>query len=212
MNLGDLRQDYKRNRLDEADSGDDPVVFFRKWLDEAIQADISEPTAMSLSTVSSAGKPSSRIVLLKSIEHDQFVFFTNYESMKGEHLKLNPHASLLFFWPQLERQVRIEGTVTKTDRRISDLYFLSRPFESRLSALVSPQSRVISCREELEKLVDHAAEKFGTAEISRPDYWGGFLVNPETIEFWQGRPGRLHDRIRYRKKSEGDWSRERLAP
>jgi len=212
MNLGDLRQDYKRNRLDEADSGEDPVVFFQKWLDEAIGANVPEPTAMSVSTVSSDGRPSSRVVLLKGIVDCHFIFFTNYNSRKGEQLKVNPYASLLFFWPQLERQVRIEGKVHKTDPDESDRYFHSRPPESRISALISPQSRVISGRDELEKLVELAEEEFRNKEMARPEHWGGFALIPELIEFWQGRTGRLHDRIRYRRGSENDWIRERLAP
>jgi len=212
MNIRDLRQDYKRSSLDEDDSGNDPIAFFRQWLDESIKAEVPYPTAMSLSTVSSDGRPSSRMVLLKGVENEQFVFYTNYESRKGEQLKVNPYASLLFFWPQFERQVRIEGKVKKTDRDESDRYFHSRPPESRISAVISPQSRVISGRDELEKLVELAAEEFRNKELTRPEHWGGFALIPELIEFWQGRTSRLHDRIRYRRGSENDWIRERLAP
>lgn len=212
MNIRDLRQDYKRSCLDEDDSGNDPIVFFHQWLDEAIKGEVPDPTAMSLSTVSSDGRPSSRMVLLKGVENEQFVFYTNYESRKGEQLKVNPYASLLFFWPQLERQVRIEGKAELTDSHESDRYFMSRPLESRLSALVSPQSRVISGRSELEILVEHAGAEFRNKEMRRPEHWGGYALIPELIEFWQGRTGRLHDRIRYRRLSGSEWVKERLAP
>jgi pyridoxamine 5'-phosphate oxidase len=212
MNIDGLRKDYIKSRLDENDTGSDPVAFFLHWLDDAIHSGGAEPTAMSLSTVSPAGHPTSRIVLLKGVDQGKFIFFTNYESDKGKQLRLNPNASLLFFWPDLERQVRIEGSVTETDPVESESYFNSRPYESRLSALASPQSRVVSNREELEKMVKRVSEKFISEGLSRPAYWGGFALTPNAIEFWQGRAGRLHDRIRFRRSAESRWIKERLAP
>lgn len=212
MKLSDIRKDYAKHSLDEKTAGMDPLLFFAKWLDEAIKAGVYEPTAMSVSTVSEIGKPSSRMVLLKGLEAGRFVFFTNYMSKKGIQITNNPNVSLLFFWPELERQVRVEGVAEKIPGKDSDKYFDSRPLESRIGAIASPQSQVISGRDEIEESFYRVAEQFTSEVITRPDYWGGFSIKPESIEFWQGRPGRLHDRLQYRLSENQEWIQERLAP
>ncbi len=211
MNLAEIRKDYIKHSLDVMSVGSDPLKFFFSWLDEAINAGVQEPTAMAVSSVAEDGKPSSRVVLLKGIEDDGFKFFTNYNSRKGLEIAGNPNLALLFFWPELERQVRIEGKATRVKKSESDIYFNSRPLESRIGAIISPQSKVIAGRAELEKEYLRIAEKNRIREITRPDYWGGYVVTPDSIEFWQGRPGRLHDRIRFRKDGNS-WIREQLAP
>lgn len=211
MNLADIRKDYIKHSLDARVVGNDPVIFFTGWLNEAINSGVQEPTAMAVSSVSKDGKPSSRIVLLKGVEDGKFKFFTNYSSRKGQELDGNPNMAMLFFWPELERQVRIEGKVKKISSDESDIYFNSRPLESRIGAITSPQSKVISGREELEELYSQTAGSIVPDEIKRPEYWGGYSLNPEFAEFWQGRPGRLHDRIRFRK-DRNTWIIERLAP
>jgi len=211
MNLAEFRKDYIKHSLDVMIVGNDPVKFFSGWLNEAIISGVQEPTAMAVSSVSADGKPSSRMVLLKGIEEGEFIFFTNYTSRKGQELDGNPNMAMLFFWPELERQVRIEGKVEKIPGDESDIYFNSRPLESRISAIASPQSKVISGREELEKLYSHAAEVSLPEVIKRPEYWGGYSLRPDSVEFWQGRSGRLHDRIRFRKDGS-NWIKERLAP
>ncbi len=212
MKLSDIRKDYAKHSLDTDKAGNDPLVFFDKWLNEAIASGVHEPTAMAVSTVSEMGKPSSRMVLLKGMDEGMFVFFTNYRSKKGEQIQINPNVSLLFFWPELERQVRIEGIAQKLPGVDSDKYFDSRPLESRIGAIASPQSQVITGREEIEDSFYRVAELFTTSKITRPDHWGGYSVTPECIEFWQGRPGRLHDRIQYRRADNQHWIQERLAP
>lgn len=212
MKLSDIRKDYAKHSLDKHKAGNDPLAFFDKWLYEAIAAGVQEPTAMAVSTVSLIGKPSSRMVLLKGLDDGKFIFFTNYKSKKGSQLEINPNVSLLFFWPELERQVRIEGVADKLPGLDSDKYFDSRPLESRIGAIASQQSQVITGRQEIEDSFDRVAELFTTAKITRPDYWGGYSITPECIEFWQGRPGRLHDRIQYRRAANQDWIQERLAP
>jgi pyridoxamine 5'-phosphate oxidase len=211
MNLAEFRKDYIKHSLDVMVVGNDPVNFFSGWLNEAIQSGVQEPTAMAVSSVSADGKPSSRMVLLKGIEEGKFKFFTNYNSRKGQELNINPNMAMLFFWPELERQVRIEGKVEKIPGDESDIYFNSRPLESRLGAIASPQSKVISGREELEELYNNLEETILPQEVERPDYWGGYSLKPDSVEFWQGRPGRLHDRIRFRKEGN-TWIVERLAP
>ncbi|MFH1120944.1 MAG: pyridoxamine 5'-phosphate oxidase [Bacteroidota bacterium] len=211
MNLTDHREEYIKHTLDEKDTGNDPVIFFKNWLEEAIRGNVPEPTAMSVSTVSDSGRPSSRIVLLKGIEEDKFLFYTNYNSDKGKQISSNPRVALLFFWPGVERQVRVEGSVEKILPAESDKYFNSRPPESRIGAVVSPQSEVLKDRHQLEEMYAHVAGKFRTALIMRPGHWGGYAVSPELIEFWQGRAGRMHDRIRFRRVGNG-WIKERLAP
>jgi len=206
-----IRKEYMLEQLDENHVLPDPIQQFEAWWREVIKSDIEEPNAMTLATADSSGKPSARIVLLKGINEDGFMFFTNYESAKGIQLIQNPLAALVFFWKELERQVRIEGTVQKVSQQESDDYFNSRPEGSKLGAWVSPQSKVIPSREILEQNIAVMEEKFSGRQIERPGFWGGFVVKPSQIEFWQGRPSRLHDRIVYTKEGS-DWRVERLAP
>lgn len=206
-----LRKDYALGQLDEQQVHPDPTEQFRLWLDEALSADLNEPYAMSLGTVNGEGQPSVRIVLLRGFDATGFMFFTNYESRKGQDLLAHPKAALTFFWQELERQVRIEGVVTRANAADSDAYFLSRPRENRIGAWASPQSQVLRDRAELEALLEQRVEEFEGTEVKRPAHWGGYRLRPHSIEFWQGRPSRLHDRIRYRLV-DGVWVRERLAP
>lgn len=212
IDIAALRKEYTRAGLDETTIITNPIMQFSAWLNEAITAEVHEPTAMVLSTVSSEGAPSSRVVLLKGLDGGAMHFYTNYDSRKGRELSHNPHAALLFFWPELERQVRIEGHVRRISPEASTAYFHSRPFESQLGAASSPQSQVISSRSELDqRFAELAAANVGRTTIERPDHWGGFALDPHTIEFWQGRPSRMHDRLRFRKANEV-WMIERLAP
>ena len=211
MNIADIRKEYKLRSLLESGVDADPIKQFQHWWNEALMSSIEEPNAMTLATGSKDGRPSARIVLLKGLSNDGFVFYTNYESRKGNELKENPYASLLFFWKELERQVRIEGTVSKIDEQKSDEYFLSRPVPSKIGAWGSAQSKVIESRDELEKNVMKYQEQFGNGEIPRPPNWGGYIVKPSLVEFWQGRPSRLHDRLQYRLSND-KWVIERLAP
>ena len=210
--IADIRKDYKLQTLNEADVHANALQQFHKWWNEAIISQIEEVNAMTLATSTAAGRPAARIVLLKGYDESGFVFFTNYNSNKGKELAENPFASLVFFWKELERQVRIEGPVEKTTSGESDLYFLSRPVESRIGAWASPQSAVIASREVIEENLSELQKSFAGKDIDRPPHWGGYIVKPQVIEFWQGRPGRLHDRIRYTKKDDGEWIIERLAP
>lgn len=210
--ISDIRRDYMLKSFDESHAADNPFDQFREWWDEATSADIDEVNAMTLATVDANGKPAARIVLLKGYTHEGFVFFTNYESAKGQDLAINPNAALLFFWKELERQIRIEGTVEKIDPADSDAYFHSRPAGSRIGAWVSPQSKVIPDRAFLENNYNQLIEKYPDEnKVPRPPHWGGFIVKPESFEFWQGRSSRLHDRLKYTSTAEG-WSRDRLAP
>lgn len=212
MNIADLRREYQRATLSEADVDPDPLRQFRLWLDEAIRAQLPEPTAMTLATVGADGAPGARTVLLKGVEATGFTFFTNYESRKAADLAAHATAVLLFHWIELERQVRIDGTATRVSAGESDAYFASRPAPARLGAWASPQSRVIPDRGWLERELAAARERFGSSEdIPRPPHWGGYRVAPSSVEFWQGRPSRLHDRIRYQREA-GGWRIERLAP
>ncbi|MES2765418.1 MAG: pyridoxamine 5'-phosphate oxidase [Bacteroidota bacterium] len=206
-----FRREYSQRGLDVTDVLKDPVAQFKQWFDEAVTSGVPEPNVMTIASASRDGKPSARIVLLKGVTEEGFVFFTNYESRKGEELIENPQAALLFFWGELERQVRIEGRVEKVLKRESDAYFKSRPLESQLGAWASPQSRVLKDRSELEEKFENVKERFKNDEISLPELWGGFCVIPEVMEFWQGRPNRLHDRIVF-KKNRSSWDIERLAP
>ena len=215
MKIADLRTEYRRETLDESDVAPDPFRQFEHWLEEAIKGQVPEPTAMTLATVGTDGGPSARIVLLKGFDPGGFVFYTNYTSRKGRELALHPRACLLFHWVELERQVRIDGTVTQVDAAESDAYFATRPAASRLGAWASPQSEPLPDRAALEARFADIAQRFPeTAHIPRPQHWGGYRVVPDTLEFWQGRPSRLHDRIRYRRSPAhpGAWMIDRLAP
>jgi len=212
MNIADIRKDYKQHSLLEKDVERAPFLQFKKWWDEALRADIDEVNAMTLATASAEGVPAARIVLLKGFDEKGFVFFTNYESFKGMQLEENPRACLVFFWKELERQVRITGLVEKTSAGESDAYYNSRPETSRIGAWASPQSRVIANREWLEENEKQYTSSFKGAGIKRPPHWGGYRVQPVTIEFWQGRASRLHDRIQYTLQETGNWLIERLAP
>jgi pyridoxamine 5'-phosphate oxidase len=210
MSIADLRQEYMRESLDEKDVAPDPLEQFTRWFDEAVKAQMPTVNAMTLATVSAAGRPSARMVLLKGVDHGGFVFFTNYKSRKGRELTANPEAALLFYWTELEREVRIEGRVEKISAQESDEYFGSRPLGSRHAAIASPQSKAVPGRAALEALFAEAEQRHGD-ETPRPAHWGGYRLLPAAIEFWQGRANRLHDRVLYTLKSRG-WKIERLAP
>lgn len=210
--VADLRKDYRRQTLELADLSPDPIQQFDRWWQEVLAAEIPEPNGMTLATATPAGKPSARIVLLKGFDARGFVFYSNHLSRKGEEIEANPQAALVFWWEPLERQVRIEGTIGKIDPQESDAYFYSRPRSSRLGAWASDQSQMIDGREGLESRLQDLERQYGDTEaIPRPPHWGGFRVVPDRIEFWQGRPSRLHDRLCYLKQSEG-WSIVRLSP
>lgn len=209
--IADIRTDYRMKQLLEADAASDPFAQFGHWWLEAVESKIEEVNAMTLATANAEGFPSARIVLLKCYDRNGFVFFTNYHSQKGQDIVANPKACLLFFWKELERQVRIDGSIEKISAADSEEYFQSRPVGSRIGAWCSPQSSVIADRSILENNVEHYSNKFNTQEVPRPDHWGGYIVKPTAIEFWQGRSSRLHDRLRYTKIAE-NWKIERLAP
>jgi pyridoxamine 5'-phosphate oxidase len=210
--IADIRTNYSKQDLTEASVAANPIDQFHEWLDEAINAEVEEPTAFVLSTVSAEGKPSARVVLLKELSSRGFTFFTNYSSRKGQELEQSPFACFTFFWPALERQVRIEGKIVKVSAEESNTYFHSRPRGSQIGAWASPQSKVIDSRDELQLAGEKYTAKFADSEIiPRPEHWGGYLLQPTRIEFWQGRPNRLHDRILY-EFSEGNWHISRLAP
>lgn len=202
----------KRSGLDEADVDANPFVQFRAWLADATAAKIAEAGAMTLATATRSGKPSARMVVLRGLDERGFVFYTNYQSRKALELAENPWASLVFYWSELHRQVRVEGRVEKVSAQESDAYFDSRPADSRLAASVSAQSQVIQSREQLEAQLQQLEREFASRPIPRPPFWGGYRVIPETFEFWHGQPSRLHDRLRYRLQPGGRWLIERLAP
>jgi len=209
--IQNLRQEYRAASLAESDVDHNPVTQFGKWFTEAIDAQLYEPNVMTLATASLSGKPSARILLLKGFDENGFVFFTNYASKKGHEMAENPQAAMVFFWPELERQVRIEGNITKVSDEESTAYFHSRPAGSQIGALASPQSTIIPDRHLLESRVQELTEAYADREIPRPEHWGGYVLKPDHIEFWQGRPSRLHDRITYTSVN-GVWTINRLAP
>jgi pyridoxamine 5'-phosphate oxidase len=212
MSIADLRKEYMLAGLSESDIDRDPFKQFSLWLDQAISAQLIEPTAMTLATVGADARPSARMVLLKGVDASGFQFYTNYESRKGQELTAHPYAALVFYWGGLERQVRVEGQVRRLSAEASDTYFHSRPVGSQLGAVVSQQSQVIASREVLEQEMQHLSERYQDQTIPRPAHWGGYCVVPTRIEFWQGRPNRLHDRLRYSKLADDSWQIERLSP
>ena len=211
--LSDYRKSYEKSALMEDSISDNPMQLFQTWFYEVEENDgVDEPNAMTVSTVGLDGFPKSRVVLLKKYTHEGFIFYTNYNSEKGKAISLNPKICISFFWANLERQVIIKGNAEKLAENISDSYFESRPDGSKLGALVSDQSSVIDSREVLENKLSQLEKEYADKEIMRPEHWGGYLVRPVSMEFWQGRPNRLHDRIRYTLTEEFDWKMERLAP
>jgi len=211
--IADIRQNYSKKKLSEKKADANPMKQFAKWWQQAVDSKIDEVNAMTLATASPDGMPSARIVLLKGVDETGFTFFTNYDSYKGQQLAENPKACLVFFWKELERQVRITGLIEKTSATVSDEYFHSRPLTSQLGASTSPQSQVIESRDWLDaKFKDAKKQLKKDAVIERPAHWGGYIVKPVIIEFWQGRPSRLHDRLQYSLDENGGWKIERLAP
>ena len=210
MDIAGLRQEYADAGLDEADLAPDPLTMFRRWFDDAARAGLHEPNAMVLATATPDGRPSARMVLLKGLSEEGFVFYTNLGSRKAAELAANPACALLFPWHALGRQVRVDGTAAQVSRAEVAAYFATRPRDSQLGAHASPQSRPVADRAELEAAYDAAAARFADAEVPPPDEWGGYRVSPEAVEFWQGRPGRMHDRLVYRR-TDG-WTTQRLAP
>jgi pyridoxamine 5'-phosphate oxidase len=211
--IQDMRVDYGKGALHERDMDRDPIAQFARWFDEARASGIIEPNAMTLATVDAEGRPQARIVLLKGFDARGFTFFTNYDSAKGRELAANPHATLVFFWDRLERSVRITGSVARTTRAESQDYFKSRPYRSRLGACVSQQSSVVADRDVLERWFAELAATYPEgSDVPCPEHWGGYRVTPHTVEFWQGQRSRLHDRLRYTRRSENDWILQRLSP
>jgi pyridoxamine 5'-phosphate oxidase len=210
--VADLRREYTRAGLREADVAPDPIEQFRKWFEEALAAGLHEPNAMTLATATSDGRPAARVVLLKGFDERGFVFYTNYEGRKGRELEEDPYCALVFYWGELERQVRIEGRAGRVSGEESDAYYRSRPLGSRLGAWVSEQSRPVGDRATLEERLRELEDRYEGREVPRPPFWGGYRVEPEKIEFWQGRENRLHDRLLYRCESNQSWSIERLQP
>jgi pyridoxamine 5'-phosphate oxidase len=213
IDIAQLRKEYTAHTLDQSDVDSDPLIQFKQWMVEAVDSEVPEPNAMVLATVGKDSRPSARVVLLKDIEGGSFVFYTNYNSEKGQELAAHPYAALNFNWLELQRQVRIEGKVEKVSEEVSTAYFQSRPRGSQIGAWASPQSTIIEDRSILEKNVEELKEKYNEHEVlPKPPHWGGYALKPDLIEFWQGRPSRLHDRIRYRLDEKGEWMIDRLAP
>lgn len=213
LNLGDLREDYNRDELLESDAEKNPFLQFAKWFQTAIDAKVPEPNAMVLATATANGRPSARVVLLKEVEAESFVFYTNYRSRKGQEMAENPHAAIVFNWLELHRQVRVEGLIEKVPGAMSTEYFQSRPKGSQIGAWASPQSEVISQRELLEENVADLTSRYRDVDqLPRPEHWGGYRLVPYSVEFWQGRTSRLHDRLVYTLKGPGSWEMVRLAP
>lgn len=212
LDFAKLRREYMLRSLSERQVDPDPVRQFVAWLNEAIEAGAVEPNAMTLATCTNDGLPSARIVLLKGVDQDGFSFFTNYQSRKGRELDANPRAALLFYWPELERQVRIEGAVKRTSDDESEAYFNSRPPDARIGSAASAQGEVVASREALERAAALLRERYPHGNVPRPAHWGGYRVRPERLEFWQGRSSRLHDRIEYRRDEKGGWEIRRLSP
>jgi pyridoxamine 5'-phosphate oxidase len=210
--VGRLRNEYTRSGLKESDTDPNPTDQFRRWFDEALASNLHEPNAMTLATATPDGHPSARVVLLRGFDERGFVFYTNYEGRKGWELETNPYAALVFYWGELERQVRVEGRVGRVSHEESDAYFAGRPRGSQLGAWASEQSRPIKDRGALEERLRELEAEYEGCEVPRPPFWGGYRVEPETIEFWQGRENRLHDRLLYRRLEDGGWRRERLQP
>ncbi|NDV15833.1 pyridoxamine 5'-phosphate oxidase [Muricauda sp. TY007] len=211
--LGNYRKTYEKSELTEASIRQNPLEQFQKWFYEVEASEgVDEPNAMTISTIGLDGFPKSRVVLMKKFTFEGFIFYTNYQSEKGRAIEANPSVCLSFFWPNMERQVIIKGKAEKIAENLSDGYFESRPHGSKLGAIVSDQSEVVPSREYLEDKLKKLQQKYENKEVPRPEYWGGYLVRPITIEFWQGRPNRLHDRIRYSLQEDFDWKIERLAP
>jgi pyridoxamine 5'-phosphate oxidase len=210
--IADIRKDYMLKEFTESDAASNAIQQFTAWWNDAVSSEIDEVNALTLATATSSGRPSARIVLLKGYDEKGFVFFTNYNSAKGQQLAANPQACMIFFWKELERQVKIEGPITKLSDAENDEYYFSRPIGSQLGAWASPQSSVIENRQVIEANVKKYEAQFQTTAITRPTHWGGFRLQPQLLEFWQGRPSRLHDRLQYTLQPDGSWKLERLAP
>jgi pyridoxamine 5'-phosphate oxidase len=212
QDIQSIRNEYSKESLSEKDTDKDPIKQFDKWFTEVLKSEQAEPTAMTLATATTDGRPSARIVLMKGFNGDGFSFYTNYLSRKGKEIAKNPLGALIFFWDTLERQVRVEGTIEKLSREESEKYFHSRPKGSQVGAVVSPQSQEIPDRDGLEKKWQEAEAQYADKEVPKPSHWGGYILRPRLIEFWQGRPSRLHDRILYKKVDNKSWKKVRLAP